>query len=466
VAYEMSRYQRESEHRQMQRDYEATRLELAENEAHIKQLLATQIEDMREVLKSGVMSINMRGLWKQFLFALYADGEFAWYRPRSKKEDPPEGSLQVANLDRIVVGKNPHFIYLTSPLEKVELWCNSIPEVGLWAEEISKLKGHLDATSEAYHIAVTHDNVEACYNDRMKGIQQVKQALQHERLVSSAEGPVLLTAPQPARSVLTASAGPGVGYGLAGYGYGYGYGMAPGVGLEGEQLDHFAEHLYDDIETDLKASNGAMGASFAWMAQDVNPSAPLSAMDDSTRVAESLRRARLADRNAKEAFDRFEAGVAGTLASKMSKDVGVEVAVATPQPDRFYEAFNPSGPGYYGAYGYRGFATWENLAAADKNKDGVIDREEYADAVQTGKIPAGYGLASAYRGYAPWGNMYAAGEGGAEYAEAVRTGRLHGYGYAAGLATGSFAGSMAFGAGVSPAQRIMASRGLAASDAQ
>ena len=30
-----------------------------------------------------------------------------------------QGSLQVANLDRIVVGKNPHFIYLTSPLEKV-----------------------------------------------------------------------------------------------------------------------------------------------------------------------------------------------------------------------------------------------------------------------------------------------------------------------------------------------------------
>ena len=27
----------------MQRDYEATRLELAENEAHIKQLLATQV---------------------------------------------------------------------------------------------------------------------------------------------------------------------------------------------------------------------------------------------------------------------------------------------------------------------------------------------------------------------------------------------------------------------------------------
>merc|ERR1712146_68206 len=102
---------------------------------------------MRELVKSGVLSINARGLWKQFLFALYADGEFAWYRPRSKKDDPPEGSLQVANLVRIVVGKNPHYLYLSSPLEKVELWCNSIPEVTAWAKAISASKAHLDATS-------------------------------------------------------------------------------------------------------------------------------------------------------------------------------------------------------------------------------------------------------------------------------------------------------------------------------
>lgn len=31
---------------------------------------AVQIDDMRELLKSGVLSINARGLWKQFLFAL------------------------------------------------------------------------------------------------------------------------------------------------------------------------------------------------------------------------------------------------------------------------------------------------------------------------------------------------------------------------------------------------------------
>jgi hypothetical protein len=54
----------------LQRNLEETRLRLAENEAHIKQLLSTQVHDMRELLKSGVLSINARGLWKQFLFAL------------------------------------------------------------------------------------------------------------------------------------------------------------------------------------------------------------------------------------------------------------------------------------------------------------------------------------------------------------------------------------------------------------
>jgi hypothetical protein len=329
----------------------ATRAQLAQNEAHIKQLLSTQVENMREVIKSGVLSIKAEGgLWKQFLFALYADGEFAWYRPRSKPDDPAEGSLQVVNLNRIVVLKNPHYLRLTSPLEKVELWCNSIPEVSTWARAISKVKSHLDAASEAYHIAVTHDNVEACYNERMKGIQQVKAALEHERLVNTKEGPVLLTAPSPGPYTRSMAAH------WPQY-YRYDWQGAP-LGLAGEQLDHFAENLYDDIETDLKAHNGASHPSFAWMAQDINPAAPLGNMDDAHRVAESLRRARLADRNAKEAFDRFEQGVAGTLAHKISKDTGMEVSVATPTPsERFLYS------GYY-PYAFDGISSAQRIMAS------------------------------------------------------------------------------------------------------
>jgi len=203
-------------------------------------------------------------------------------------------------------------------------------------------KQHLDATSEAYHIAVTHDNVEAAYNDRMKGIQQVKEALQHERLVATKEGPVLLTAPAPGDYPY---ANP---YWRGPYGPGYWpYYGAPGVGLEGTELSDFAEHLYDDIETDMKAHNGAVHASFSWMAQDINPSAPLEHMGDGNRLAESLRRARLADRNAKEAFFRYEQSVAGTVASKLSKDTGVEVSVATPQPQVYPAPYFPyfDGPG-------------------------------------------------------------------------------------------------------------------------
>lgn len=40
-----------------------------------------------------------------------------------------QGSLQVANLTRIVVGKNPHYLYLTSPLEKVWLLSASLSEL-------------------------------------------------------------------------------------------------------------------------------------------------------------------------------------------------------------------------------------------------------------------------------------------------------------------------------------------------
>lgn len=124
---------------------------------------------------------------------------------------------------------------LTASPSQVELWCNSIPEVSAWAEAISQaidpaiplrpntvwqvLSSHhvlfarrsdtwtrqarcaaqcsfhpplspQPAFWQAYHTAVLHDNVEAAYNDRMKGIQQVKQALQHERLVATNDGPV------------------------------------------------------------------------------------------------------------------------------------------------------------------------------------------------------------------------------------------------------------------------------------
>jgi len=323
----------------------ATQAKLQENEAHIKQLLSTQVENLREVIKSGILSIkNAEGLWKQFFFALYADGELAWYRPRANPDSPPEGSLQVANLSRITVLKNPHYLNLTSPIEKVEMWCNSIPDITRWAQAISQVKAHLDAASEAYHIAVTHDNVESAYNERVKGIQQVKAALEHERLVDTASGPVLLTAPPP--GPFTRDHPYGHPYG---YGYGYPYYHHPyyaAVGLEGEQLENFATHLYDDIETDLKANNGAAHPSFAWMAQDINPAAPLGRMDDTSRLAETLRRSRLAERNAKEAFDRFEQNVAGTVASKISRDTGMEVSVATPEADRYalYGRYYPTAP--------------------------------------------------------------------------------------------------------------------------
>jgi hypothetical protein len=122
-------------------------------------------------------------------------------------------------------------------------------------------------------------------------------------------------------------------------------------------------------------------------------------------------------------------------------------------------------PGYagYPGYGYAGYpgygapwggawgaAPWGDVSGADKNKDGVVDGKEFADAVQkTGKFPGyagagypGYGYAG-HPGYgAPWVGAWGAGApwdvNGAdknkdgvvdrkEFADAVNTGKLPGY---------------------------------------
>jgi len=332
---------RREELQRLESSIAAKEARLNENEQHIQALLSSQAlpEQMRAMRKSGVLSIKHDGLWKQFLFALYADGEFAWYRPRSNPDDPPEGSLQVANLEHIVVHKNPHYLTLTNSCSKTQLWCNDIPEVSLWAEAISQIKSKLDAAREAYHMAVTHDNVEACYAERMKGIQKVKAALEHERLVATHEGPVILTAPEPGpylRSMRHHAVNP--------------Y-FVPPPHFAGQKLDHFAEHLYDDIETDRKAAGlDRPGRGHAWLAQDLHPESPIGVMDDGARLAESLRRARLADHNAKATFERFEQGVAGSMASKISRDTGLSVSVATPYTPKC-EGEYPYGYGH-GGYGY------------------------------------------------------------------------------------------------------------------
>jgi hypothetical protein len=87
-----------------------------------------------------------------------------------------------------------------------------------------------------------------------------------------------------------------------------------------------------------------------------------------------------------------------------------------------------------------------NLLAADTNGDGVIDGAEYVDAVRTGKLPpAGYPGYAGYRGYppfmgyppvagagVPYGNLLAADKNKdgvidpSEYVDAVKTGTLPG----------------------------------------
>ena len=69
-----------------------------------------------------------------------------------------------------------------------------------------------------------------------------------------------------------------------------GYGPYGGPGLpppppSQRQLGDMATHLYDDLETELKGPKPHLGAphSFGWMAQDVNPAAPLNQMDDDQR---------------------------------------------------------------------------------------------------------------------------------------------------------------------------------------
>merc|ERR1712216_847766 len=82
-----------------------------------------------------------------------------------------------------------------------------------------------------------------------------------------------------------------------------------------------------------------------------------------------------------------------------------------------------------------------NLLAADKSKDGVIDRAEYMDAVRTGKLPGGARYAAPFppyrEPYVPYRNLRAADKNkdgvidAAEYVDAVRTGKLPAAPYAA-----------------------------------
>ena len=229
-------------------------------------------------------------------------------------------------------------------------------------------------------MAVTHDNVEACYRERLKGISQVKSALEKEHVVATEQGPMLLPKP-PAHMIpktvyadprMEAMQYPGTSEGaMAGNDRGNLLSMGPHPGYYGyteppppanpAQLGAFAEHLYDDIETDLKGPKENMGStntSFGWMAQDVNPAAPLSHMDDDQRMIESLRRERLANRNAQEAFDRFERGsVHAAMARNAGVDMPRDMVSQEPESYRPKEAFMGPPPGMLapGLHGMPGF---------------------------------------------------------------------------------------------------------------
>ncbi len=52
---------------------------------------------------------------------------------------------------------------------------------------------------------------------------------------------------------------------------------------------------------------------------------------DAQNLAESLRLARIADRDAQATFDRYENNVADSMASKITEDYGMPVSVMTPR---------------------------------------------------------------------------------------------------------------------------------------
>lgn len=318
----------------LRRLHAATEARLAENERNIQALLASQTDNSRAIQKSGVLSIkNDAGLWKQFLFALYQDGEFSWYRPRSDADSPPEGSIQVANLQQVLALRNPHYLTLTSPLEKVQLWSNSVDEIPAWAQAIAQVRARLEAAREAFHVAVTHDNVEACYAERMSGIQQVKDALAREQFVETETGPVLLTAPSPGPYNRSLAPAPYWGHpSYEGLAYSrrnpdfYPYRHYHSARVDPDELESFAEDIYDNLETERKAFDDAPPPPFAWMEQQQH-----LADRDAQYLAESLRLARIADRDAQATFDRYENNVADSMASKITEDTGMQVSVMTPR---------------------------------------------------------------------------------------------------------------------------------------
>jgi hypothetical protein len=128
-----------------------------------------------------------------------------------------------------------------------------------------------------------------------------------------------------------------------------------------------------------------------------------------------------------------------------------------------YPGFGPAGyphygagfaPGYpgYGPYGVPPYAAapyvpYQNVLAADKNKDGVIDGEEFVDAVSTGTLP-GPGYPGFYPGYYPRPTGFKADKASVPPVPALR--------YSAPAKPGPVSPR---GGAMSAAQRIMQSRG-------